>query len=194
MPQSRQTQGFTITSLLIRESIVPLAFRVLFLQIITAALLYLINLTIVFLQEANLVSQTLPVLSVVYGLIIISSLIMAVYALYAWRNHRYVITKNGIKHRSGVLSYSEYDYSCTNIETIELEQDFWGKVFHFGTIKLYDPALQNQFYLADIGQPKKNMDLLKRMFLKSPPTVSAPSKQIIIQHEQHEGIDSGKEH
>ena len=183
MADNSTERRLDIKQLVIRESIVPLAFRIFLFQLLFGGILYGINFTTLLLQNAGLVQETLPSVTVVYMIMIITFFIIFVYAVIAWRNHYYIIDNHGITHRFGVFSRDEQYYSCSNIETIELHQGFWGRQFKFGTIKMYDPALQRAFYLYDIGKPRKNIDILISMFLKEPPPSGNAAKQVIVQQE-----------
>lgn len=93
------------------------------------------------------------------------SILMSIYIFLQWKNHFFVISYNGIRHKRGVWDKHEENYSCDNVETIMLDQSWFGRLFRFGTIKLYDPALQANIILYNIHSPRKIAKLMRRIYL-----------------------------
>jgi hypothetical protein len=95
----------------------------------------------------------------------ISVISLSGYIFLQWKNNYFIIMSSGIQHKKGVWDKHEENYSCDNIETIMLDQSWMGRVFRYGTIKLYDPALQANILLYNIHSPRKITQLLRRLYL-----------------------------
>ena len=177
--------GIEIQRIRIRESVVLLVLRILLLQLLLGVFLYGITVINLMLTLEDIMDRPFPVITLLYISSVIFFLIYTIIAILQWRNHHYVIQRNGITHRTGLFSYQEQNYSCSNIESISLNQGVWGKLFNFGTIELYDPALERHFFLHYVSQPQHNLELLKRMFLKAPPGRNSirPTQSVIIREE-----------
>lgn len=46
------------------------------------------------------------------------------------------------------------------------EQSFFGKIFSYGTMELYDPALKEKIYLLNVPNPRKNSELVEKILPK----------------------------
>ena len=85
-----------------------------------------------------------------------------------WVSEYTEISKEGIVLFSGILHKKEQKYACDFVEGTTLNQSFLGVLFNYGTIQLYDPALQEQVYLLNIANPKKNSEKIQKMVSKKP--------------------------
>ena len=53
-----------------------------------------------------------------------------------WRYHKYIITSRRIIHLSGVIAKHVSDSTLDKINDINLEQNFWGRIFNFGNLEI----------------------------------------------------------
>lgn len=105
------------------------------------------------------------ILSATQLLLFVITILWMTYLIFMWRNEYYKVEKKGIVHRKGVLYRRERSYSCSNVESITLRQDLIGKIFRYGTIVLYDPALKKKIYLRNITRPVRSVAVLKDVYL-----------------------------
>jgi len=53
-----------------------------------------------------------------------------------WRYHKYIITSRRIIHLSGVIAKQVTDSTLDKVNDINLEQNFWGRIFNFGNLEI----------------------------------------------------------
>ncbi len=53
-----------------------------------------------------------------------------------WRYHQYIITTHRIIHLSGVIAKYVSDSALDKVNDINLEQNFWGLIFNFGSLEI----------------------------------------------------------
>lgn len=144
--------------MIIRQSHVVLIVRLIGVEILLASIYLLVRIPktvlISFLSDATQ-NSTLNFISVGY-FIALSLLEMALVLKVAlgWANNVYEIRDDSIIHRHGVFTLREDAYTLRNLGSATIQQDFWGKLFNYGTIILSSPILKHEFFLTDIHNPK----------------------------------------
>lgn len=53
-----------------------------------------------------------------------------------WRYHQYIITSRRIIHLSGLIAKHVSDSTLDKVNDINLEQNFWGRIFDFGNLEI----------------------------------------------------------
>lgn len=150
-----QVEEMDTRKIVVRESIVLVAMKLIFTEIIFAVFLLILNFLFSYLDlnanVPNLADLYLIVMSggflINIGLIIMISL--------KWNSEYATVSKDGVVKHSGILHRKEQKYACNFVEGTKLEQSFLGLLLNYGTIELYDPALKEQVYLLNIANPKK---------------------------------------
>ncbi len=83
-----------------------------------------------------------------------------------WRSEYTDVSKEGVIKHSGIFFKREQKFACNFVEAIKIEQSLLGILFNYGTLELYDPALEEKIYLLNISSPKKNRDLIEKLVSK----------------------------
>lgn len=138
---------------IVHESVYSLAWKIILLQVMLALLLIVLT---VLLRTVLLIADTGPVLnfSLLPIIIGLQTLDMAVviYLVIQWRSVRYLITPQEIVITRGTLDVSTEIYKTTGIEKVEVRQSALGKLFNYGTVSLFHPAL-GSIELVNIPTP-----------------------------------------
>ncbi len=143
------------SSVVIFERLLILEVIISFIHIVARLLAYLIGLNEVMLIEPISVYWGIIVVIQVFNLSSILSIIGK------WINFYYLITPDKIVISKGILNKSQVNYDMRSLQSATLFQGFWGRIFNFGTIKLYNPALNEYIFLVDIPKPEKYLEIIQ---------------------------------
>lgn len=159
-------QQMVVTHLTIRQSIFFLVLKLTLIEIL-AAICLIFFLTNIFsnplVTTYNLDGFLIPAFIIV---VFIKSG-FTFFTIIQWLEEYYEITPNWVKHKNGFLFKSEEKYRLDHIGSIDLEQGILGRIFNYGTIRLYDWALDRNFYLYLIHNPLKYHKIMETMLPES---------------------------
>jgi CheY-like chemotaxis protein len=151
------------TKIILRESIFLMIVRLISAEIVFGFLLLFLSILSsyisTYLDTSNL---SFPYLVIIIGIFIINTWIVFVIAI-KWTTEYTEVSADGVVKRSGIFHKKEQKFACNYIEGIKLDQTFFGSMFNYGTIELYDPALKEKVYLYNVKSPKKNSELIQKI-------------------------------
>ncbi len=125
-----------------------------------------ISSTIVLISSLSLIPNiTLDIRVLVCFLILKTGI--TIYLFFKWKTSYYQITPEKVMFHKGVFSRHEEVCAIKNIESIDLKQSLLGKIFHFGTIKLYAPTLNHRILMFNIHHPRTRMKLIEKLMPKT---------------------------
>lgn len=75
-----------------------------------------------------------------------------------WFNESYEVRHDLIIHTRGVFKRKEDIYSLKTVEAGSIMQPLFGKLFNYGTVKIYSPVLKREYWLSEIPNPQKVRD------------------------------------
>lgn len=157
-----KTKKIIVTHVTIRQSIFFLLLK-LFLIEILAALSILIYL--VYILPGDLISRfgidffAIPVFTA--AVVIKTS--FTFFIIIQWLEEYYEITPVEIIHRNGFIIKKEKAYRLEHLGSLEIDQNIFGRIFNYGTLRLYNWALDKQMYLYLIHNPKKYHKILENL-------------------------------
>lgn len=76
-------------------------------------------------------------------------------ALYEYLKLRFTeqgVTNKRVVLKRGIVSRKTEEMKLTSIETVEIDQGFWGRIFGFGTVKVTGRGISDVVY-KDIADP-----------------------------------------
>lgn len=53
------------------------------------------------------------------------------------------------------------NYSIKNLQSVSFEQGLIGRIFNFGNVKAFSPALQKELFLTEVSSPSKIVENIK---------------------------------
>jgi hypothetical protein len=107
------------------------------------------------------------------------------YIIFEWLEEYYEIYPREVIHKKGIIFKNEQRYILKHIGSVTLLQGIWGRIFNFGTIKLYDWLLGKDTYLYLIHNPIKYHAVLKELL-----TETDKEKEVFREHViESENID-----
>lgn len=179
MDQNKTSQ----TVYFIRQSPFLLIAKLIVLEILFVSLYLAFRLPKFFLPEV--ISQdifvTWSMASILFFVIIsLAQILATVLITISWTNEYYIIRPGDILHRQGLFSLKEETFSLVNVEAFTVDQSFIGKIFNFGSIKLYSPVLKQDYYLNNVSNPIKLKKTIEQTVDSAQVFASKRSNEMII--------------
>jgi len=149
-------------SLIARKSAVFLALNLLLLET-GFIFIFIITLTSSSLLSTSVNFSTLFTTVTIYilGILVIAKLVASLALTLKWVKEYYEIQPTKIVHRKGLFSLKEVIMPIKNVQKVTVSQDFLGKFFNYGTLRLENPMLREVFKMEGISQPIKYAELIE---------------------------------
>lgn len=153
-----------VTHITIRQSIFFLVLKLFALEFFAALVLVFYYLFIlspqgVLRDSPEIAAFHLPIFLIT---VFLKTLTM-IYVIVLWLEEYYEITTKDVFHRKGFIIKKEERFTLQHIGALKMEQDVLGRVFNYGTLKLYDWAKEQDVYLYLIHNPLKYYKILKEL-------------------------------
>jgi membrane protein YdbS with pleckstrin-like domain len=157
-----------ITHINIRQSIFFLVFKLILLDIMAVfmAVLYFSSVSNKFMPEVFnnvILSYNLSFFLV----LVFFKIALTIYVVMRWITEYYEIWPNAIMHNSGFFFKKEEKHQLSQMRSVKIEQGFFGKIFGFGTIALYNWYLKTNTSLYLIHNPIKYFRIIESLLPKS---------------------------
>ena len=151
-----------VAYVIVRRSVFILTLKLLIVEsffiILSLVVFTLIN---ILSPSGSLISDTKFLFAVLYIMLSFFRFVLFIVIILNWSSQYYEIKSEGVIFISGVLGDRKRTYYYRNIESITLMKGIIGKIFNFGTIRMYNPSLNEYFYLKDISSPEKYIKIIK---------------------------------
>lgn len=152
-----------LNKLTFRESIVLVAIRLVGMELLFAFSFFLVVVLISYLGNFLNAADFFSIYLLILITLLIINAIIAFFIVLKWYSEFTEVTREGLMRHSGILHKKVKKYACNFVEIITLEQGFFGMIFNYGTLELYDPALKEQIYLLNIANPKKHSKTIEKI-------------------------------
>ncbi len=159
MKENMQSLVFTLT---LRQSIVCLSLRMVFLQFIFAFAYF----PIIFFPHFMPVTQEVKLFAYSFSTaafvpLVLVQIYLVILIILRWFTQYYVIRPGEILFRSGIFSRKEKTYLLKHIESVTCNQNFMERIFNYGTIQLYNPILRLYIHVDRINNPRKYVQVIE---------------------------------
>lgn len=156
-----------LTKVTFRETPLLLTFRLIGIVLLFLISYFLISLLMTFISPYLNLALLPPSYVGLFFIMLIVSVVVAIFVVLKWQSEYTILTPSGIMQYSGILQKKEQRYACSFVEAIKMEQSLLGSIFNFGTLSLYDPEIKEDIYLENITDPKKSIDLIKKILSRN---------------------------
>lgn len=160
-----EEKALTVSYLIIRKSPIFLAVELVLIEAI-----FLLVLILLWLLAPGFLAQPVagnPILLGVGTILLVSALgaklVVVIVAVLKWVNEFYEVTPGEIVKRWGVLSNHREVFDIKDVKSISTNQDFFGKVLRYGTLRLFSPALNEPIVLENIPNPNRHQELIAEL-------------------------------
>lgn len=158
----REKREIVVTHVTIRQSIFFLHLRIVTLEIITALIILSFHTVIMTAQSRNLIEEGLVAFNIPVFLILVAvKLFLVIFVIVQWLNEYYEITPSEVRFRKGLIFKREEKSKMEHIGSVKLEQGIFGRIFNFGTIKLFNWTTEKDVLLYLIHNPLKYQKILE---------------------------------
>lgn len=157
-----------VTHINIRQSIFILVVKLILLDVMAAlmAVMYFSSVTNKFVPEIinNLIlSYNVPFFLVLVFL----KIALTIYIVMRWITEYYEIWPHALMYWSGIVWRNHEKHPFAQMRSVKIEQGFFGKIFGFGTIHLYNWYLETSTSLYLIHNPVKYFNIIESLLPKS---------------------------
>jgi len=148
----------------IRQSIFFLVLKLIFLDLLSVALLVGYFIAMSNFSMSGIFSNPFRLFDVSYiSILLLIKIILAVYVIMEWINEYYEVWPTLLIHRRGFILKKEERHPLSHIRSVKLEQGIFGRFFGFGTITIYDWYLERYTSLYLIHNPVKYYNIIERI-------------------------------
>lgn len=164
MKKEEGEHKIVVTHLTVRQSIFFLHLRLIVAELIaTVGLIIFLSIILssnILMQIGELVLIVCILFLVLYatGKIIITLLI-----IISWLNEYYEITSDAVTYRKGMFFKKQRRSLLAHIASIEIDQGVFGKIFNFGTLRMFNWTTEKYEVLYLIHNPAKYYSILQKL-------------------------------
>ncbi|MFA7682494.1 MAG: PH domain-containing protein [Candidatus Peribacteraceae bacterium] len=152
-----------VESVVIRRSPIPPVFK-----IVLAITLISLAYSIIAFGTDVLEQSSIRIFSLIeYDLTLfigetLMNVLIAIFFMLQWAFDIYELRSGEIIHTKGILVRREERFSLINAETLSYNQGFFGRLFRYGTIGVFNPLLKTDIAIPTAIDPDKQMSLIRQ--------------------------------
>ncbi len=157
-------KNIVITHVTIRQSISFLVLRLLSIEVLAAVAIIVFHTLVLRSNIKQLVGDDLLIFNIPLFVVLVAvKTILTIFVIMQWLNEYYEITTKDIVYKKGLILKREDRYLLQHIGSVTLEQGVFGRIFNFGTLKLYNWTKEKYIYLYLIHNPMKYLHILDEL-------------------------------
>lgn len=147
----------------VRTSLILLIVQLVVLQVVLGTASLLTRYPLIALADA-----IEPVMSAgfLYAVLTIGfqifNLTFVIWMVLTWAQTMFIIRPKEIVIHRGIWRITENAYSTERIEEVDVDQSFLGRLFNYGTLRVYNPMLKMDLILPNIPDPHTYAEVVKR--------------------------------
>ncbi|HRN95846.1 MAG TPA: PH domain-containing protein [Candidatus Levybacteria bacterium] len=175
-----KTEKIIVTHITIRQSISFLLLKLIVIEVIAVAgVIFLYMMVISASAVDDFLALTVPNPLTIWTFLLITLVKMSVviFVIIQWLNEYYEITPKEVIHKSGLIYKKEDRHTLNHLGSIEIQQGIFGRIFNYGTLRLFNWALERNVELYLIHNPMKYHKILQSLL----PEVDT-AKNILREH------------
>lgn len=141
-----------------------------FIALVMVAAVYLIGAFLISGLNVTSSSTTITQAAALFWPSIIVSIIvlflyggLILYITLDWIMHYYIIDSKVLVTKIGIIFTRETSYDLGGLDSMEVTQGLFGRLFNFGTLTLSNPILERELKLRFIPDPYKEAQFIHRM-------------------------------
>lgn len=143
----------------VRQSISILLLRLIVLEVLAAVGIIVAYLVVInILNDINFMLFEIPI----FLLLVLLKIGLTVFIVLQWIDEYYKISTEEIIHKRGLIFKQEETNKLIHLTSLEVEQGLWGRIFNYGTIKMYNWSTEKTILLYLIHNPKRYAGILRK--------------------------------
>jgi len=153
-----------VTHVNIRLSISILIIKLLFVEILSAAIVIMFHESILMLSSTTLAELDIGVFNLpLLVLALVVKFFLTIFIIWQWLSEYYEINSDSIYHRKGVIFRMEEKYPLKHIQFVEVSQTVLGKIFNYATISIFDIRRNKYEDLYMIHNPMRYAKIIEAL-------------------------------
>lgn len=156
-------ENIVVTHVTIRQSIFILILKIVIVELIAAIAIIIFHSFITSVGVRDTIGSTNFFNIPLFIVLVIMKTSLTIYVIFLWIEEYYEITPKEITHRNGFIFKSVEGNSISHLGALEIEQDILGRFFNYGTLKLFNWALEREVTLYLIHNPMKYYAILQQL-------------------------------
>lgn len=149
-----------IDSVIIRRSPIVLLYK----MIVATVLIYVASAVYSFMLFGETANALISIVSDKALFVILSiggEALMMILLFLQWSFHKIEVHDTELKIRKGILWRRQEIHSLKNMQSVYVEQRFWGTLLGFGTITVHNPLSKKDITLTYVPDPDKYAQVLQ---------------------------------
>ncbi len=161
---TKTAEAITVTHVTIRQSIFFLLLKLFALEIISAITVTVFNFTFFSTDTLQRMTENFSLIYILLFVVfvIIKSSIMA-YVVIHWVDEYYEITPKELIYKKGLIFKKSERHMLNHLGSLKLEQGVLGRIFNYGSLKLFNWAQEKELTVYLIHNPMKYYHVLKTL-------------------------------
>jgi len=148
--------------LTIRQSTTHLAIRLILLQLIFALIYMFLTISVrLFDATPQIREWAYSLANILIIPIVLYQLGLMLWVILDWVGNSYILREGEIVVRSGIINRKEKIFAIKHIESISCNQSWFERIFNYGTLRLFNPLLQQNVNLVSVKNPQKYLKVLE---------------------------------
>ncbi len=149
--------------IILRKSIYCIILSFVAIEIFFDSLYLFVKLPPIYLHfPLNLQTNLMPLYFVIFVILNSVKFFLMLTIGIKWISNHYEINKKDIRHMHGIISRKEEIYLCNFTQEVELSQNLLGRIFNYGNVDIFNPAIKETIILESIPNPSKYAEIIKK--------------------------------
>jgi len=158
--------------LIVHQNVILLIFKLLLIEFVLIGSYIVFDLPIILLMDGDASTVQLDPQADWYGIALLFILsmiemIVIIVTVLQWVNNYAEIRKDDIVQKKGIISVHESVNSFQNFTAVTVHQGILGRIFNYGVIRLFNPALDHSITIKNISSPTKYKDIIAEKLPKN---------------------------
>jgi uncharacterized membrane protein YdbT with pleckstrin-like domain len=164
MEKEKEKKKISVSHVNVRLSISFLVIRILFADLLTTIVLFALY-SLLFSANTYTEVQFFRPEYTIFSFILLTLIesFFTIFVVVQWINEYYEISPYEVTHKRGIFFKKQDRYSLQNIKQVTLHQTFFGKMFNYGTINLFDWRLDKCATLFAVHHPVKYLNIFEEL-------------------------------
>lgn len=164
MEQHKEKKKICVDHVNVRISISFLVLKLIVADVVTTVILVLLYSAVFQTGLQQWIPAATPSVGLL-GIIILTVIesLLTIYVVLEWVSEYYEISPRDIAHKRGVIFKKVDRYGIQNIKQVVIEQGVLGKMFHYGTLNLFDWRLSKFAEMYAVHNPVRYLRILESL-------------------------------
>lgn len=146
----------------VRQSISLLLLKLIVLELIFATVISGVYYFISNTPISGSIGLNMPLINIpLFIFFVLLKILIMIYIVVLWVNDYYKISSLELIHKRGFIFKKEEKDLLEHLGALKLDQGLLGRIFNFGTLTLYNWALEQNVVMYNIHNPVRYRDILR---------------------------------